>query len=180
MKKIIYLLFILLLLSGCSKSLNKVDIETYEVDMSAYAGISYNDHMFKGTTVKELEKVMNEKGSGVFILSRVNCDHCQMVMQYLNDVAKELDVTVYYIDAISKEYPILHTENYDILYNILYDYLNEGGEGKEIMTPHLITVVNGKIISSKIGTTWSGSNYDENDVRELKNLYKKMLTQFSN
>ena len=175
MKKIVWILIILLCLCGCSRKPDldhEFVLETYACDMSGYAGLSSSKHMFKGTTI-------NEKGYGVFVFSRTGCDHCQMVMKHLNDVAEELGVTVYYIDAMSDEYPILGTENYQLLYDLLYTTLNEGDNGKELQTPELFTVVDGVITSYKVGTTWSGSEYDENDVNELKALYRKMLTPFS-
>ena len=181
MKKIICLLILLLCLSACNKKpdMSKpFELETYACDMSGYEGLSSTKHMFKGTTVRELERTVNEKGYGVFVLSRTGCNHCQMAMQYLNAVAEELGVTIYYIDAMSDEYPILGTDNYDILFDLLYTTLNEGDEGKEIQTPEVFTVVDGIITSSQVGTTWTGSDYDENDINELKAVYRKMLTPF--
>ena len=182
MKKLVLLLIALLCLCACTEKPDMsepFELETYACDMSGYEGLSSTKHMFKGTTVKELERTINEKGYGVFVLSREGCDHCQMSMRYLNEVAEELGVTVYYIDAMSDVYPILGTDNYQILYDILYTTLNEGDNGKEIQTPEVFTVIDGVISKYQIGTTWKGLDYDDNDINELKSVYRKMLTPFS-
>lgn len=182
MKKFFIILLTVLCLFGCSKKPDKsipFELETYACDMSGYEGMDARKHMFVGTTVKELERTVLEEGYGVFVLSRTGCNHCQMVMRYLNEVAEELDVKIYYIDATSEEYPIVGTDNYELLFDLLYSTLNTGKDGKEIQTPEVFTIVEGKITSYKIGTTWKGSEYDDNDINELKALYRKMLTPFA-
>lgn len=180
MRKFLILLCSLFLITGCSfgnsSKIKYIEIETYRPDMSKYMGLNTDGHNFTGTTVKELKRVIDEEASGIFVLSREGCDHCQMVMQYLNEVAIETDNTIYYIDATSNEYPIQGTENYELLYQMLYDFLGEGDGERQLQTPHVIVVVNGYIKESKIGTTWTGLNYDEDDVKELKDLYRKMFS----
>ena len=186
MKKILSVLMCLLFLVGCSeKEVAKPDfnsdftIETYKVDMSGYENLKSSGHMFLGTTVSELKRTIDEKGYGAFILSRTSCSHCQIAMQYLNQAAEELGVYVYYIDAESETYPILNTENFNILYDILYDVLEKGDDGeKEMQTPHLFTIIDGEIVGSQIGTTWNGSSYSECDTNKLVETYKSLLTPF--
>lgn len=186
MKKIISLLLILLCLVGCSTEYptpdlsSNFELETYLVDMSGYENLKSTNHMFKGTTVSELKRTVDEKGYGVFVLSRTSCSHCQSAMQYLNAVAEELGVYIYYIDAESETYPIVGTDNYQTLYDILEPVLEKGDDGqKSIQTPDVFTIVDGEITSNYIGTTWTGSNYDEDDVNDLKEVYTKMLKPFS-
>lgn len=186
MKKILSVLMCLLFLVGCSeKEVAKPDfnsdftIETYKVDMSGYENLKSSGHMFLGTTVSELKRTIDEKGYGAFILSRTSCSHCQIAMQYLNQAAEELGVYVYYIDAESETYPILNTENFNILYDVLYDVLEKGDDGeKEMQTPHLFTIIDGEIVGSQIGTTWNGSSYSESDTNKLVETYKSLLTPF--
>lgn len=187
MKKIISLLLILLCLVGCSSESypspdlsTNFELETYLADMSGYENLKSTGHMFKGTTVSELKRTVDEKGYGVFVLSRTTCSHCQLALQYLNAVAEELGVYVYYIDAESDTYPILGTDNYNVLYEILEPVLEKDDNGeKAIQTPDVFTIVDGEITANQIGTTWTGSNYDDKDVEELKAVYTKMLKPFS-
>lgn len=185
MKKLLSILLICLVLFGCSKKQEKPDlskefvIETYKADMSGYENLKSSGHMFVGTTVSELKRTVDEGGYGVFVLSRTGCHSCQLAMQYLNEVAQELGVYVYYIDAQSDAYPILGTDNYDILYEVLYETIpeNENGE-RDLQTPEVVTIVDGKITGSQIGTTWGGSNYTDKDVTKLEDIYRKLLTPF--
>ena len=180
MKKIFVLLLVLLLFSGCSKNdYSKLyDLETYNCDMSSYEGLENVEHVFVGTTVSELKRLIDEKGYGVFAFSSKYCSHCQIAMQYLNEVAKELNVTMFYIDGTSQEYPIQNTDNYDILFDILYDTLNEGPDGKEIQTPEIFSVIDGEIKDYQVGTTWNGLEYDDKDIDNLKDVYRRILTPF--
>lgn len=185
MKKLLSILLICLVLFGCSKKQEKPDlskefvIETYKADMSGYENLKSSGHMFVGTTVSELKRTVDEGGYGVFVLSRTGCHSCQLAMQYLNEVAQELGVYIYYIDAQSDAYPILGTDNYDILYEVLYETIpeNENGE-RDLQTPEVVTIVDGKITGSQIGTTWGGSNYTDKDVTKLEDIYRKLLTPF--
>ena len=182
MKRIISLLVLLLVVVGCQSKpdYSKVyPIETYDADMSEYEGLDSHDHMFLGTSVPELVKLIDEKGYGVFVLSTKYCAHCQIIMRYLNEVAKELNVKIFYLNGTSEEYPIQNSDNYDILENILYDHLKVGQDGPEIQTPHVFTIIDGKIKDSQVGSTWEGLEYKESDIEELKNVYRKMLTPFS-
>lgn len=183
MKKLILTLCLcLFILGGCQKKpdLSKpIDIWTYEADMSGYEGLGKTGHVFKGTTVSELKRIMDEKGYGVFVLSATFCPHCQIAMRYLNEIAQELGVTIYYLNGSSKEYPIQNNEAYDILFDLLYTTLNVGEDGKEIQTPEVFTVVDGIITKYQIGTTWKGMDYDDKDIEDLKNVYRNMLTPFS-
>lgn len=186
MKKLLSLLLVLLCLTGCSKEYpspdlsNDFQLETYMVDMSGYDNLKSSGHMFKGTTVSELKRTVDEKGYGVFVLSRTSCSHCQLAMQYLNAVAEELNVYVYYIDAESDTYPIIDTENYDILFNILEPVLDKDDNGdKVIQTPDVFTIVDGEISANQIGTTWTGSSYSDQDVEKLEEVYRAMLKPFA-
>lgn len=175
----------LLLLVACSNTkepdLNlNFNLETYMADMSGYQNLKSTGHMFLGTTVSELKRTVDEKGYGVFVLSRTSCSHCQLAMQYLNEVAEQLNVYVYYIDAESETYPILGTDNYNTLLELLDPVLDidENGE-KYIQTPDVFTIVDGEITANQIGTTWTGSEYSGKDVQELEDAYTKMLKPFA-
>ena len=62
---------------------------------------------------------------------------------------------------------------------VLYETIpeNENGE-RDLQTPEVVTIVDGKITGSQIGTTWGGSNYTDKDVTKLEDIYRKLLTPF--
>lgn len=182
MKKLLLILSLLLCLCGCEKKPDyskPYDLFTYSADMVGYNGLESNDHNFLGTTVSELKRLIEEKGYGVFVLSSTFCPHCKIAMQYLNEVSKELNVKVFYLDGTSKEYPIVDSEDYDVLFNLLYDILEEGAEGKDIQTPHVFSLIDGKFVESQVGTTWQGLDYSEKDIENLKERYREILKPFS-
>lgn len=184
MKKLFTLLFVFLFLFGCSKKEipdfeSNFSIETYQCDMSGYKRLNSSDHMYVGTTVSELKKTIDEKGYGAFVLSRKGCPHCQIVMQYINQAAKDLGVNVYYIDAESSAYPIVGTDNYDVLDEILKPIEEELDGEIQLQTPHFFTVVNGKFVDSYIGVKFKNiDNPSEKEVSKLVNKYKDALKIF--
>lgn len=182
-KKILILLSIFLLV-GCSPLKPNFDsdfkLDTYRCDMSGYKGLTSTNHQFLGVTVKDLEKTINEEGYGAFVLSRVGCDHCQLLMKYINEAAKELGVNVYYIDAESSLYPIVGTDDYDLLDRILKPIEEKTDDGEiELQTPHFFTVVNGEFGYSYIGISFKDNEHPtEKEEKDIINKYKKALEVF--
>lgn len=174
MKKIITVIITLLLLCGCrtnkTEEISVFSINSYKIDMSAYSGLSYNNHQFLGTTVKELERCIELKGSCAFVLTRNNCEGCNLLLKYLNEAAKELDVIVYVIDGSSKKYPIIDTDDYDLLDSLLKPIEEELDGEITLQTPHFFTVINGEFKDSKVGGTFKDS--DNPTDKELNNMYK--------
>ena len=184
MKKILSCILVILILFGCSKEeidfSSDFSIETYRADMSGYKGLTSVNHNFLGTTVKELERTLEEKGYGAFVLSRTGCSHCQLCMQYINQAAQELGVFVYYIDAESDTYPIVGTENYEIL-DIALKPIEEKVDGEiTLQTPHFFTVINGKFIDSYVGVKFKDDeNPTESEIASLVEKYKNALKAFA-
>lgn len=186
MKKFLIVIFSLIILFILSSSLyltpnfnNDFKVETYIPDMSHYNGVNSVNHMFKGTTVKELEKTIKEKGYGAFVLSRVTCDHCQASMKYLNEVAEKLGVYVYYIDGESNRYPIVDTDDYDLLDELLKP-IEEKLDGEyTLQTPHFFTIINGEFIDSLVGVDFDNLNKpSQNEIDKLMNEYEHALIRF--
>lgn len=183
MKKISLLLLILFLFAGCS-SKPKVDyntdfsIETYKADMSGYEGLKSVGHRFLGTTVSQLKKTVDEKGYGIFVLSRTDCPHCQQLMKLINQVAEEYDVYVYYIDALSAKYPILDTDDYELLYELMWDAMDKIDGVKQLQTPTLFTIIDGETVSYKVGASWKGLEYERSDIDNILGIYREMLEPF--
>lgn len=186
MKKILVVILTLLILCGCSKEKEVPDfssgfeIETYRADMSGYNGLTSVNHQFLGTTVSQLKKTIDEKGYGAFVLSRTSCDHCQLCMKYINEAAKQLNVNVYYLNGESSIYPIVGTDDYDVL-DFYTKSIQEKDETGEVVlqTPHFFTVVNGKFIDSFVGVKFKDDlNPTDDEIDALIDKYKKALEVF--
>lgn len=184
MKKLLSIFIVLLLLCSCKKNENKVnytyDIVSKVVDMSSYDGVNSIDHMFKGITVDQLYNTIDNKSSAVFYLGRSNCECCQTCVKYLNEVAKDLGVTVYYIDVYDKDMPIESDEEILKLTNCLLPILAEVDGEKELQTPTVFSVINGELENSLIclaNWTWDYPPKDS-QINKLKNKYIQILKPF--
>lgn len=185
MKKLISFLAILLFLCGCgTKDSSEVNY-TYEVntkpaDMSGYDGMHSTGHMFVNVTVDELFNVIDNKSSGVFYLGRTNCGCCQTCVKYLNEVATNLNVTIYYIDAYDPVRPITDDETIDKLTSYLYDILAEVDGERSLQTPTVFSVVNGNLKNSLIClSNWVFDDPPtDSQVKKLENKYTEILKPF--
>jgi len=184
-KKLLITLSVLLVLFGCSKKddgkrYEQMNLDTYQCDMSLYENMSSTNHQFKGVSVAELKKVFDEKGNALFVFSYTDCPHCQQIIQYINEVAKDLNVTVYYLDAYSKQFPIVNTDNYQILFDLCEPILEKDSEThkKVLQTPMLFSVINGEHYDHMIGFDLSDPP-TETEINELKERIKEMILPFS-
>lgn len=184
MKKFLVSLLVLLICVGCSSNKETpkytYDIKTKQVDMSGYEGVNSTQHKFVGVTVQELFNCIDEKSSGVFYLGRTNCGCCQTCVQYLNRVATELDMTIYYIDVYDPDMPLTDTELCDKLREYIYDILDEVDGQKELQTPTVFNVINGKLTDSIIclaNSTWDNPPTQAQE-NKLMNKYKEILKPF--
>jgi len=182
MKKIINILLILLFLTSCSEKPNKDSdfiIETYPVDMSVYSGVE-NDGTFVGTTVYELQRCLSEKGSGIFYLGYRSCHYCQAILTYPYQVAKDLGVIIYYIDAYSTDYPFITGGGMDLYKELLKDYLRYEDDKAVVYTPHIFTVINGEIKGSiiSVNSNWDVTSLTSQQINTIKDEYNKIFSPF--
>ena len=189
MKKYSLIFLIFLMLVACNKKDNDSSDKpqyTYtivadDVDMSSYPGVNSTLHNFKSVTVSEFFNTIDNKSSGIFYLGRSNCGCCKTVTKYVNEVAQELGVTIYYIDVYNEKQPLTDRELQDKLKLYMHDILNEDDKGeKAIYTPHLFTVINGELSKNLIC-------YDDVDFTDppsakqennLKNIYREIMEPF--
>ena len=184
----IFVLLLLVLLGGCQKK-EKVtpefpyEVRSEKIDMSGYSGISSTRHNFRLVSIEELYKTIDEKSSGVFYLATTSCGCCQNITRYLSEVASELNVTVYYIDAFDPENDLSTREPHDRLVSYIEPIMGLDDEGKKVvLTPHLIVVINGELSGSQIcfdDLGISDITLDRN-IRKLEDVYRSLLEPFVN
>jgi hypothetical protein len=183
MKKISIIL-VMLLLTACTseKVVNyNYTINAKTVDMSSYDGVNSTNHNFKLALPNDLFNVIETKSSAVFYLGRSDCSCCQTCVKYLNQVALELGVTVYYIDAYNPEEPCTDEEMYEKLFNALYPILDEKDGEKDLYTPHVFSIINGEFDGSLIcvgNLDWSHHETTK-QIDGLKDAYYKILKPFA-
>lgn len=181
MKKLLIILMLLCLI-GCKDEIKyPYKINSRNVDMSSYEDLSAYDHNFKAITVLELFNCIDNKSSGVFYLGRSNCGCCQTTVYYLNEVAKEYGVTIYYIDVYDEVLPLTDEDLCEQLKEYLIDILDKNEEGeKELQTPTVFNVINGNIEDSLIclaNLSWDDIP-NEKQILELKKQYSKIIKPF--
>ena len=189
MKKILVFLLSLLLLSGCGKKEEEeeeihfdYEIQSEAVDMSAYSGVNSTKHCFRLVTCAELFSTIDNGGSGVFYLGRSNCQCCQDVTKYVNEIGLELGVTIYYIDVYNEKENLSEDKDLqDKLHDYMYDILGTDDDGEKVLlTPHLFQVVNGQLKDNQICHDGIFTvNPTDEQIEELKEVYRRILSPFA-
>ncbi len=184
MKKLLLCLVLIFGLFACGgheTAINEITIESYDVDMSGYKGVNSTNHNFKGISPDEVIRLIDEGGSAVIYMGYEGCHVCQEAVQYLNEVAQNLGVTVYYLDCNSPIYPV-RDEVFTNLVTALDSILetNDAGE-KTIFTPHVFTIVNGELNKGHISvvSSWEEGNPSEESIKELEDIYADIMAPFA-
>ena len=137
MKKILILLGLtLVLLTACSEKTNYIEVETTEVNMSGYENMPVTGHNFLQTTPQEILRLIEDGGSAVVYYGYDSCPFCNKATSVINDAAKELDITVLYVNVHPDEDP--GDEYYDAMDETtlaLADFLSVDEEGCKIIKP---------------------------------------------
>lgn len=103
-----------------------------------------DDHVFVYRSIEEIIKIL-ENGTGVVYLGFPECPWCQAYVPYLNEVAKNNNISkIYYYNILNDRKE--NTENYQKILELLGDYAEHDDEGnKRIYAPTIIFVNDGKI-----------------------------------
>ncbi len=178
-------------LTACSKDGNKdseptpvtitnpVEFETLPLVMDGYEFLEDDDPAFIEITLAESVRMFKEKGSGILYYGREGCWWCQRAVPVLNDAAKQMGVTVYYIDVnlpTSKE-------AYDTLESYINSIFEKDAEtGNPVFkVPEVIGVKEGEIVGHHLSLVSSfdpdGDDAMMNDEQkaELKRIYLDII-----
>lgn len=174
-------------LTGCSKAgdkdaeptpvtiTNPVEFETLPLVMDGYEFLEDDDPAFIEITLAESVKMFSEKGSGILYYGREGCWWCQRAVPILNEAAKQMGITVYYVDVnlpTSKE-------SYDTLESYISSIFEKDAEtGNPVFkVPEVIGVKEGEIVGHHLSLVKSFDPEDNdammNDEQkaELKKIY---------
>ena len=162
MKKILILLSLVLLLSGCEKT----KIISEEADMSGYKKLEEKYYKrFKAIKLDGLQDLIENNKTAYIYLGYTGCEHCQDLVKELVQLNKK--VTFYYLDAM---YVVSEEEIYNKTIEYLNDALEENDENKKtIQTPEIIKFVNGKITDYYLGY----EEGNEEDIAQYREVLKE-------
>lgn len=178
MKRLVFLLLIVILMSGCS--VKKVNDLSNAEKFSAEYSIS-EDNPFKYATIEEILKIL-EGGSGVIFFGNSDCEWCAESVDILNDALKYKNISeVYYYNP--KSIQSKNTDEYKKLLNLLEDYLEKDEEGSlSLNLPDVYFVKNGKIIGHSNDDLLDSKNTDEEFSTEskekLKDKYLDLISEY--
>ena len=133
-----------------------------------------DDNVFVYSSVDEIIDIL-ENGTGVVYLGFPECKWCSQYVVYLNEVAKERNISeIHYYNI--REDRSNNTENYQTIVSLLEEYLTLDEEGNpRIYVPAVIFMNNGEIVGFDDETSYdtggfsSPSEYwSDEEVLDLK------------
>ncbi len=155
---VILIAIIIFLLVG-----NKNEEQTVKSDAEKFSEeytLVDKDNKFRYANIDEVIDTL-EDGTGVVYLGFPECKWCQQYTVYLNELAKDRNIPeiMYYNIREDRQD---NTKNYQIIVNILKDYLPEDEEGNpRVYVPAVIFMSNGKILGFDDETAYDTKGYDE-------------------
>ena len=196
MKKILTCLLAVVLLAGCfnkteskkntsSDALtitNKVSLTSTKADMKGYKWIRNDVADFQLISLKESLRMFEEGGTGILYYGYDECAWCNRAVPELNEVAKELNLTIYYVDASAK----VEKDDYKKLLEYIDPVLkvNSSGE-KGFYVPAVIGVKNGKLVDYHVSLLDSfelskddpDKQLSDAQKQELQDIYRKIAKE---
>lgn len=170
--------------TNANKPCDALDPCGEEADMSEYETLKEADHRYVNAEYSDLVRMINNKESGIFYIGRPTCPYCVEVVPILNEVAKQYEVNVYYINSRS-DYSASDAglEDKEVVIAFLHDYLMENDDGdKALFVPNVLVMKKGEIIGNHISTV---GDYDinerpmnEEEVAELTKIYEDYFAAF--
>lgn len=141
--------------------------EGEKADMSAYENFMDTDHVFRSISMQEGNELLESDKTFVLYYGFSTCPWCIELLPILNDVAKENEYAVHYVnvrpEGTDSSFDIRVDTNPDYvkLTEIVSDYLPVNDEGvKRLSVPFVFFVKDGEIVETHIGTL------DTHDAKE--------------
>ena len=198
LRKLFYLLVSSELLFSCKPTPENQNSNTKEIfnleyvdqkdsDLKDYSLLADDNPAFKEITFESSIKFFTEGYSGILYYGKVGCPWCERAVPILNDVAKDNNISIYYIDANKGmgETKREREESYKNLSKYISDSFQEDDNGKKGMfVPDVIAVKNGKMVAYHVSLV---DDYDihkddqlsENQKEKLYNIYQQMVDKIT-
>lgn len=173
--------------SNTTEILNLEYVDQKDSDLKEYSLLIDDNPAFKEITFESSIKFFTEGYSGILYYGKVGCPWCERAVPILNDVAKDNNISIYYIDANKGmgETKREREENYKNLSKYISDSFQEDDNGKKGMfVPDVIAVKNGKMVAYHVSLV---DDYDihkddqlsENQKEKLYNIYQQMVDKIT-
>lgn len=178
---IVILIGIIIFLLVNNNTGNEKSMETDAEKFAKEYTLVDKNNRFVYTEIDEIIKILKE-GTGIVYLGFPECKWCQQYVVYLNEVAKDRNVSKIYYYNIRKDREN-NTKNYQTIVNLLQDYLPEDEEGNpRIYVPAVIFMSVGNILGFDDETAYDTKGFDnpsdywtEDKVSDLKERLNSYL-----
>ena len=137
-------------------------------DMSVYENFMDTDHVFVSATFEDALKAIENDQTFILYTGFSTCPWCLEAMPILNEVAKEFDATVSYINTRpdhTRESELRVTDNPDYVQfvEVMEAVLSSNDEGeKHLYVPFVFFIKDGEVIA------WHEDTFPEHDAHQRK------------
>jgi len=177
MKKLLIVMTILLVLAGCQerKTIDYQQPSGTASDMSGY-GIESGD--FYDLTIKELLGFFAEGKTTIVYIGRDNCEWCLDLIPVLDEIIREKDMKVWYLDILKQSEDDL--KHIDEVAELCREFVEIDSEGKPILrAPSVLYIQEGKLIDLHEGTVNTHDATErEMTQKELERLRYNLRKEF--
>ena len=184
-KKVIIIVITAILLIALAVSLFLILNKEEDISDAAKFAEEYTnveeDNVFLYRNADEIIRIL-ENGTGVVYLGFTECKWCQKYVTYLNEAAKENDITrIYYFDILDARSK--NTSEYQQIVSLLEEYLEYDEEGnKRVFVPAVIVVDKGEIVGFDDETSLDTHDLDDPEEywteEEVNDLMSRLATMF--
>lgn len=139
-----------------------------------------NNAPVKYLSSDELFTKIENKENFVVYIGFPTCPWCRNIVNVLFDTANDNGATIYYIN--SRELKSSSLENYNKIYELLYDYLDTDQTGNKVLyVPDVYFFKDGSIVGHHLGSVESQTNpkvlLNSTQKKELKGIYQDLFNK---
>ena len=178
------------LLAGCGKDKGDIPESPFSgrdtVDLSAYTSMSGQggESRFVDTTVTEIDQLMKDKESFVFLAAYEDCQYCDLLMPYLNEALADKGTYAGYLDTRKDPSWSSNTDidDYDLFCKRFGRYLEKDENGNlHLYTPDIYVIKKGRVVAEYQGVV-EGADDPENALtsaqeKELRETLDGLLSK---
>lgn len=178
------------ILAGCGKDKGAIPESPFSgrdtVDLSAYTSMSGQggESRFVDTTVAEIDQLMKDKESFVFLAAYEDCQYCDLLMPYLNEALADKGTYAGYLDTRKDPSWSSNTDidDYDLFCKRFGRYLEKDESGNlHLYTPDIYVIKKGRVVAEYQGVV-EGADDPENALtsaqeKELRETLDGLLSK---
>lgn len=179
------------LLSGCAdKNKGEIPASPYSgretADLSGYSSMSGSgiESRLVDTTVAEIDQLMKDKESFVFLAAYEDCQYCDLLMPYLNEALADKGTYAGYLDTRKDPSWSSNTDidDYDLFCKRFGRYLEKDESGNlHLYTPDIYVIKKGRVVAEYQGVV-EGADDPENALtsaqeKELRETLDGLLSK---